>query len=258
MPAPENPKPNTDPRNAAPQARRTRIMTVAAMALAGLALVVAVIPRQGGVGEEAVRRFIAENPQFIIDTLNQHVLARTETEREQTINIVKAGDAKTVLGNPDGDVTIYEFTDYNCGYCKRVFSDLMEIIDNDGNIRLVIKEFPILSEESAIAARHALAVAEMGRFEEFHKAAMAWEGRIDQDAVNQIVAGLGIDQAALEARLADGGIDKTISENRRIARELNLTGTPAFIIGRLIIPGAIGKAEISRLVERARDEADKS
>ena len=205
--------------------------------------------------EEAARRFIEENPQFILDTLNRYAQGRAEADQRQAVELVRANDGRTVMGNPDGDVTIYEFSDYNCGYCKRVFADLMRLIEDDGGIRLVVKEFPILSEGSTIAARYALAAADMGRFGEFHRAAMAWRGPIDQAAVDRIVAELGFDPAGLETALADGGIGAVIDENRRIARQLQLTGTPAFVIGDAVVPGAIGLGDFRKLVEEARNAA---
>ena len=205
--------------------------------------------------EAAARRFIEENPQFILDTLNRYAQDRAEADRRQTVGLVSANDGLTVMGNPDGDVTIYEFSDYNCGYCKRVFADLMRLIEDDGGIRLVVKEFPILSEGSRVAARYALAAAEMGRFGEFHRAAMAWRGPIDEAAADRIIADLGIDRAGFEAALADGAIGAAIDENHRIARQLKLSGTPAFVIGDAVVPGAIGLDDFRKLVEEARGAA---
>ena len=205
--------------------------------------------------EQAARRFIEENPQYILDTLNRYAQGRVEAGHRQAVDLVRADDGRTVMGNPDGDVTIYEFSDYNCGYCKRVFADLMRLIEDDDGIRLVVKEFPILSEGSRIAAKYALAAAEMGRFGEFHRAAMAWRGPIDQAAADRIVADIGLDPAEFDAALADGGIGAAIDENHRIARQLQLTGTPAFVIGDAIIPGAIGLDDFRKLVEEARAAA---
>ena len=226
---------------------------IAALAVAILALAGVMLRQQGGGASEAgLRGFIAENPQFIIDTLNRHARESAEAERRQSVDLVKANDGLTVMGNPDGDVTIYEFSDYNCGYCKRSFGDLMRLIEEDGDVRLVIKEFPILSEGSAIAARHALAAAELGRFGDFHRAVMSWPGRIDESAVDQIVDLLELDRADLNAALAGDGIEATIEENNRIARQLGLTGTPAFVVGDTVVPGAIGLDQFRELVAGAR------
>ena len=240
-----------------------RAAAVIALGLVAAAAVVAAAGGSRGPGagaeavEEAVRRFIAENPQFVIDTLNRHAREQAEAGRRQALDLVRANDGMTVMGNPDGDVTIYEFSDYNCGYCKRVFGDLMRLVEEDGGIRLVVKEFPILSEGSTTAARYALAAAAMGRFGEFHRAAMAWPGRIDRDAVDRIAAGLGFDRARLEAGLADGGVDAILEENGRLARGLGLSGTPAFVVGDSVVPGAVGLAEFRDLVARARSRAGK-
>ena len=207
----------------------------------------------GGADVEAVvQRFIAENPQFILDTVNRHARDLAAAERRQAINLLKANDGLTVMGNPDGDVTVYEFSDYNCGYCKRVFADLMGLIEDDGNVRLVVKEYPILSEDSVTAAKYALAAAEMGKFEAFHQAAMAWPGRVDGTALRLILADLDIDEGALRDLLAGGRADAVIAENKGVAGQLRLTGTPAFVIGDAIVPGAIGRADLEGLVEQAR------
>ena len=238
----------------------TRLVAVIALVVACAALAWGVFQHRHAasvqtVTDEAVQRFIEENPQLIIETLNQHATLQAEAERLQSVNLAKTNDGRTVMGNPAGDVTIYEFSDYNCGYCKRVFVDLMRLVKDDGNIRLVVKEFPILSEGSVAAARYALAAAEIGKFEEFHRAAMEWPGGINQHAVDQIVTGLGIDKAALESEISTGTIDSIIAENGRIAKELRLTGTPAFIIGNTIVPGAIRYDDLRKLVKQARNDA---
>ena len=258
---PPGQKPPPDPSAARHPGLGAWIVAFIALLVASLALASGTILGRGGTSpgptdmEEAVQKFIAENPQFVIDTLNRHASDQAEAERRQAIGLLRGNDGWTVMGNPSGDVTIYEFSDYNCGYCKRVFADLTRLLEDDGNVRLVVKEFPILSEGSVIAARYALAAARMGRFEEFHRAAMAWPGRVDQDAVDRITADLGLDWATFEAWLADAGIDSVIDENRRIARELEVSGTPAFVVGNAIAPGAISLADFKKLVAQARGEA---
>ena len=249
------PKPDTSgrrpPASKPASGRGALLIAIAALAVAVLALAMGVLRQQETV-DGSVQRFIAENPQFIIETLNRHAQAEAEAEHRRSVDLVKVNDGQTIMGNPDGDVTVYEFSDYNCGYCKRSFGDLMQLIEEDGNIRLVIKEFPILSEGSVIAARHALAAAKIGRFGEFHRAAMSWPGRIDEAAVDQIIELLKLDRAEIDAVLADTEIDAIIEENNRIARELRLTGTPAFVVGDAVIPGAIGLDRFRELVARAR------
>ena len=204
---------------------------------------------------EAIRSYIAANPDYIIETVNNHIQDRRNEEVNQSINLVRADDGVTVFGNPDGDVTIYEFSDYNCGYCKRVFGEVKQLVESDGNIRVVIKEFPILSEGSVIAARYAIAAGKLGLYEDFHVALMGWQGTIDQAAVDQVIADLGIDRSTLDEAADDDDIEAVITANRELAQALQLTGTPGFVIGDEIVPGAISKAELEELVATARENA---
>ena len=203
--------------------------------------------------EAKVEAYIEANAGAVIDMLNNHVRQQADADRAQAINLVKANDGDTVLGNPDGDITIYEFSDYNCGYCKRAFNDVMAALEEDGNIRLVIKEFPILSESSTIAAQLSMAAAELGQFEEFHTALMNWSGPLNDDAFTQITDELGMDLTALGQIIAKGEIDATIAETQELARSINITGTPGFIIGNEIVPGYIPKDQILELVRKARE-----
>ena len=162
-----------------------------------------------------------------------------------------AGDDKTIIGNPNGDITIYEFSDYNCGFCKRVFSRLLEVVEDDGNIRLIIKEYPILAESSVTAARLALHAAEIGKFEPVHHALMQWRGAITPEMLTELATKHGISNFTIETRDNDPIIAKLV-QNRHIGQALNITGTPSFIIGDEIIRGVISKAEFIKAIRRAR------
>ena len=199
-----------------------------------------------------IEAYIQNNAGEIIDALNTHMREKVENEREQVLNLVRANDGKTVLGNPDGDVTVYEFSDYNCGYCKRAFNDVMAAIEEDGNIRLVVKEFPILAPSSRMAAQLSMAAAELGRFEEFHTALMQWQGALDDAAFTQITDNLGIDMNELAKIIAKGEIDASLDEIQSIAQQLNISGTPGFVIGNEIVPGYIPKEQILDIVRTAR------
>ena len=108
--------------------------------------------------EAFIIEYISENPEFIRDALNQLAIREAEQQKQLALALVRMDERDPVMGNPAGDITIYEFSDYNCGYCKRLFATLQSVLEEDGNIRLVIKEFPILSESSYTAARTALAL----------------------------------------------------------------------------------------------------
>ena len=196
--------------------------------------------------------YIRENSGLIIKILTDHNIQQAENERQQSLNIVKLNDGNTVIGNPDGDVTIYEFADYNCGYCKRVFTDLMAVVREDGNIRLVVKEFPILSESSLVAAQISLAAAELGKYEAVHEKLMGWNGGLNDDVFNQILSESGLSRSDIDTVIAKGEIDKIIAENRQAATAIGVEGTPAFVIGDNFAPGAIGKAQFQALIAEVR------
>ena len=199
-----------------------------------------------------IEAYIRANPGLIMDVLTTYNRDLANQERQQGINLVKLDDGNTVLGNPDGDITIYEFSDYNCGYCKRAFNNVKNLIAADDNIRVVIKEFPILSETSKQAAEISMAAAELGKFDEVHSALMTWQGRLDDNAFNQILADNNLDRDAINAIIAKGEIEAKLSANRNAAQAIKVSGTPAFVIGNTIVPGAISSEEMAQIVAQER------
>jgi len=256
MPNADN-QPNDKPTRSSYGPTRSSYGALAIAAVAGVALI-------GGIGigitqnnnsdatNQQIEEYIRNNPELIIEVLTQYSRDREKADQQQGINLVKSGNDLTVMGNPDGDVTIYEFSDYNCGYCKRSFASLMNVIKSDGNIRVVIKEFPILADSSVTAARLTMAAAELGQFEALHTELMLWPGRLDERAFDAILANVGLERKSLEAIIAKGEIDARIQQNRQAASALNINGTPGFIIGDAVIPGAIDQNELARLVAEAR------
>lgn len=142
-----------------------------------------------------------------------------------------------VAGNPQGDVSVVEFFDYQCGYCKKVSPVIAELIAKDPNVRVVLKDFPILGPESVYAARAALAANKQGKYAAFHDALMASQ-MIDESVVKGIAAKLGMSSPRLLADMEDAAIQKTIDENYNLANMLGIGGTPAFVIGDTLLPGA--------------------
>ena len=209
-------------------------------------------PANGDINAQ-MSAFISDNPQLILDSVRSYSARMEREARDQALNLVRANDGNTVMGNPDGDVTVYEFSDYNCGYCKRSFSMLMELARQDGNIRIVVKEFPILSQSSVDAAKLALAAGEIGKFEAFHTAVMTWQGGLDDLAYASIAEAAGTSLEELNSILDDLDTDAIINDNRNSAQQLNISGTPAFIVGDTLIPGAVSLEEIQDLVRAARE-----
>jgi protein-disulfide isomerase len=158
-----------------------------------------------------------------------------------------------VIGNPNGDVTVVEFFDYRCPYCKSVAAAFVDLYEKDGKVRLVLKEFPILGPESEFAAKAALAAQKQGKYREFHLAMMSFKGKMTNDDVRQLAAKVGLDVAKLEQDMQDPAITETINRNYALAEALGIKGTPAFIIGNELVPGAITADEMQKRIAAVRD-----
>jgi protein-disulfide isomerase len=157
-----------------------------------------------------------------------------------------------VLGNRNGDVTVVEFFDYRCPYCKRAAPVLDEVIKADGRVRRVMKEFPILGPDSVIASRAALAARAQGKYEELHRALIGARGQLDESAVMAAAKGVGLDLDRLRRDMRSTEIDGIIRRNRELAESLEITGTPAFVIGDAFLPGAADAATFRSLIQKAR------
>jgi len=213
---------------------------------------------------EAVRALVREtlmnDPEIITDAMEVYQNRQEEAEQARVSAaladnhdaITAAGPADT-MGNPDGAITVVEFSDYQCGYCKRVFPHLASVVESAGDVRLVIRELPILGPESVTAARAALAARKQGLYPAFHKALMALRGGLSEDAVMQVAQSVGLDIDRLKKDMADPAFDQRFSENVRLARLLGISGTPAFIIGDKLIPGAVSADALEALIAEARE-----
>ncbi len=159
-----------------------------------------------------------------------------------------------MAGNAEGDITIVEFFDYRCGYCKRVFPAIQELIETDGNIRYVFKEFPILGPDSMVAARAAQAVwfIDPDRYLDFHAALMGARGGLSEDRVLDIAAKAGLDRDAVKKGMDDPRVAEALADNLGLGRVLGVNGTPAFVIGGELVPGAIDLDAMKERVAEAR------
>ena len=160
-----------------------------------------------------------------------------------------------VGGNPNGDVTVVEFFDYQCGYCKVVFPRIEKLLIDDSNLRFVFKEMPILGPNSVFAARAALAARKQGekQYVAFHKAMMASRGSLNKASVLRFATGAGLDVERLKGDMEDDNINDMIRRNLKLADALSINGTPAFVIGDTIVRGAVDLQVLKSLVERARN-----
>jgi protein-disulfide isomerase len=159
-----------------------------------------------------------------------------------------------VMGNPDGDVTVVEFFDYRCPYCRRMTPLMQDILAQDSGVRWVFKEFPILGPESLYAARAALAAGMQGKYAAFHMALMANGVEVTKENVEKVAAGLGLDMEKLQADMQSEAVDQILAKNHALAGKLLITGTPAFIVGETLVPGAISLAQLRQLIEQQRDK----
>ncbi len=179
-------------------------------------------------------------------------LAETQAAVEKNRKAIYEDPDDYVAGNPKGDVTIVEFFDYQCGYCKRSFEPLMDFVEADGNIRLILKEFPILGPTSLEAAKAAIAAKRQGRYMEMHRALYEHKGGLDSDAIAKIAEELGLDVGKLKKDMADPAIQDQVSRTYRLAEQLNVDGTPAFIAGGVMYPGAADEERLDQMVKEAR------
>ena len=220
-------------------------------------------PAQRSAFEGVIRDYLLKNPVVIREAM-QVLQQREEAEKqalaaralkEHRADLLQDA-ASPVGGNPKGDITIVEFFDYNCGYCKRVAPTLHATLKSDPNVRVVYKEFAILGPQSVVAARAALAADRQGKYVEFHDALMSVE-RADANTVSALSKALGLDEAKLVKDMQDPAITKMLERNYELANALGINGTPAFVIGDRLVPGAIDEAALADIIaeERAKMKA---
>ena len=203
---------------------------------------------------QRVRKALAEDPQMIFDAVDLMNAQAAAEALALALPQLEEDPFLPVLGNPEGDVTLIEFYDYNCGFCRRSLNDVIDLVAEDGNIRLLLRELPVLSRESQEAALIALAAAPEVDFLALHRLGMKASGQVNAEIMLDFAESLGADRATIATRAAierQAYID-ALSQTQELASRLGITGTPAFIIGDQIIPGAVGKEELARAVAEVR------
>lgn len=210
--------------------------------------------------EKIVREYLLANPEI----LNEMIAELQEREQMSAAEKARTGIAQNkealyndgfshVAGNPNGDVTLIEFFDYRCGYCRKVRADLVTLMEQDSGVRLILKELPILSEASHEAAKAAIAAQNQGGdlYWKFHQAMLEADG-LDSAAIYDIAAGVGLDVARLKTDMEDPAVEKKIEQTHDLASKIGVDGTPAFIIGDKLVPGALDADGLKELVEAQR------
>lgn len=209
--------------------------------------------------EKIVEEYIRSRPELIEQAL-QALEKKREVEEQERIKaaIVAKRDellkdpASPVSGNPAGDVTVVEFFDYRCGYCKRVAGTVAQLKKQDAKVRIVYKDFPILGEESVFATKASLAAQVQGKHQAFHEALLGAKGDLTQAQVLKIAGQVGLNLKKLAGDMKNPQLDAIIDRNRALAKELGINGTPAFIVGTEVLPGAIELDALKEVVARAR------
>jgi protein-disulfide isomerase len=209
---------------------------------------------------KAIEQYIRSHPEVIEQSL-QALEAKREAEektRQRAALATRQNDllhdpSSPVSGNPKGDVTLVEFFDYRCGYCKRVAGAVTQLQKDDARVRVVYKDLPILGEASELAAKAALASKAQGKHQAFHEALLATKNEITKDELLRLAGETGLDAKKLDADMANPEWQTVIDRNRALAKDLGITGTPGFIVGTELVPGALDVKGLKDLIARAKN-----
>lgn len=209
--------------------------------------------------DHAIEQYIRAHPEIIEQSL-QALEAKREGEEKTRVKqtlVTRQQDllhdpASPVSGNLTGDVTVVEFFDYRCGYCKRAAGAVTQLQKDDARVRVVYKDLPILGEASELAAKAALAARAQGKHQAFHEALLAAEGDMTKDTILAVAGEVGLDAKRLETDMTNPEWQTIIDRNRALAKDLGISGTPGFIVGTELQPGALDLNGLKDLVARAR------
>ena len=209
-----------------------------------------------------VRAYLLENPEVLLEAIGVLEERQVAAQAVDDATLIAANaeaifesPASWVGGNPEGDVTLVEFVDYNCGFCKRAFPEVMELVERDGNLRLILKELPILGPESELAARFAIAVLQSegpDAYAEAHERLMRLPGRSSLPALTRVAEELGFDMDRLGPLMESAEVTEVIDANRLLAQRLGVNGTPSFILEDQMLRGYLPLETMAELVEEAR------
>ena len=194
---------------------------------------------------EIVKDYLMKNPEVLVD-VQTALEAKLEKEQSEKLQKFMSENAKDIYRNPDspvagdpnGDITVVEFFDYNCGYCKRGLSEVQKLINSDKKVRFVFKELPILSKGSEETARAALAARRQGKYWEFHQAMLSIKGQANEAASVKAAEALSLDMAKFKADMAGDGVKAELEGMKALAKKMGINGTPHFLVGDKSIPGA--------------------
>jgi protein-disulfide isomerase len=243
---------------------KTLLAVSAAAILASLALfqpAAALDDNQKKEFGDFIKQYLMEHPEVLLDAQaaldkKQEEARLTQANKAVAINKETIFNAKydVALGNPKGDITVVEFFDYNCGYCRHALSDMDQLLQKDKNIRFVLKEFPILGPDSVAASKVSDAFRKLApdKYAEFHHKLLGSDGRASEDSAIEVATALGVKEDDVRKEMASSPNTDTVKETYQLATDLGLTGTPSYIIGNEAISGAVGVDVIAQKVDNVR------
>lgn len=247
----------------------TRRFAPALFASALLALALAILPARAAAGSftedqkkeigDIVRQYLIENPDVLLEVSRElENRQQAEESSKRAVTLAERADelfrlaGDPVAGNPQGDVTLVEFFDYNCGWCKRGLPEVLSLVESDKNLRVVLKEFPIFGGDSDYAAKAALASQAQGKYWDFHVALLSHEGKLTAANVDEIARDVGLDLARLKEDMSAPEVAATIRRNQELAQALAINGTPAFVIDKTVVPGYLPKDGLMAAIGEVR------
>jgi protein-disulfide isomerase len=201
--------------------------------------------------ENIVKDYLLQHPEVMQDVMAELEKRQQAAEVEKHRAAVAENNAtlfssphQVVLGNPHGNVTMVEFFDYNCGFCKRALSDMLDLLKSDPNLKFVLKEFPVLGEGSVDAAHVAVAARMQDvtgkKYIEFHQKLLGGRGAVDKARALAVAREVGFDMTRLEKDMGSDEVKKTIDEDMKLADALGVSGTPSYVVGNEVVVGAVG------------------
>jgi len=211
---------------------------------------------------DEVRSYLMDNPEVILEAVQLLEQRQAEAEAKADVEMIKA-NAEAIFndgfswvgGNPDGDITLVEFMDYRCGYCRKAVPEVETLLEQDGNIRFVVKEFPILGEASLISARFAVATKQVAgddAYEQVHNALMEMQGDLSDVVLRRLAEGLGLDADAILARMDSPEVTEVLNRTRALAQTLRITGTPTFVLEDEMLRGYLPADQLQAIVAEKR------
>jgi protein-disulfide isomerase len=221
-------------------------------------------PEQRSEIEKVIRDYLLRNPEILQEVIQEmerrQVQADAEKHREAIKEHAEAifnSKRQVVIGNPQGNVTMVEFFDYNCGFCRKALADKIELMKADPNLRVVLKEFPVLGEGSTQAAQVAIAVRMQDKtggkkYFEFHQKMFASRGQVDKARALAVVREIGFDAARAERDMNSDEVRLTLEEDFKLAEALGINGTPTYVFSGQVVVGAVGVQKLREAINTAR------